>query len=271
MDEDKKKLYFDLQKHERDSVIGYLLSSLLQARKDCHIPSNEKTFDEDVNIYLAHLLFASSLPDYQELISRYLTLNSSDLMESIDQHPDKVVRYFIYKVNADYLLVHLGIFHDLVPAAAAHPFRKSERQFIEMGQSYYDYASQYNHQIYRKHTAVGDVLLKLARHFEDYKKILQTLREDFFHLIKDIKIEAATNGSHSSAVENVIKSLELEHKQNEFLDVYVEWLKTKSDALVGKLTMLAEEIKRLDPSFGFNAKSVISSGDIEPGKKEDIK
>ena len=50
MERDKDYQYFDLKKSERDAVIGYLLNTLLQARESCHIPSNEKGYDEDVNI-----------------------------------------------------------------------------------------------------------------------------------------------------------------------------------------------------------------------------
>ena len=266
MEANDKNLYFDLQKQERDAVMGYLLDTLLHARAACHIPSNEKTYDEDVNIYLAHLLMASSLPDYQKLTSRYLALNTSDLTEFIDQHEDKVVRYFIYKVNADYLLLHLGIFHDLAPLAR-RPFQKSERQFVEMGQSYYESASQYNHQIYRKQTAVGDVLEKLSHHFEDYQKILHVLREDFFRLMKKIGSGDSQKNHDSGKFQMFVSSLELEQKHNEFLDLYGEWLETKSRDLVTKIIQLVDEIKRLDPTFGFDVASMMPDGDR--AKRED--
>ena len=253
MDQNKHHLYFNLEKHERDAVVGYLLDALLHARQSCHIPSNDKSFDEDVNVYLAHLLLATSLPDYQELTKRYLSLNSSDLMENIDHHNDKVIRYFIYKVNADYLLVHLGIFNDLT-SEFLRPFQKSERQFISMGQSYYDSALQYNHQIYRKRTAIGDVLGKLSQNFADYKLILQAVRDEFFRLQKKIGTETK---SGEKKLKKVVYTLALEQKQNEFLDVYGEWLKTRSSELVVRLRALVDEIKKMDPEFGFNVDSIV--------------
>jgi hypothetical protein len=275
MDESKSYKYFDLKRNERDTVIGYLLNTLLQARRVCRIPSNDKAFDEDVNIYLAHLLLAFSLPDYQALTRRYLNLNASDLMELVDQSQDKVMRYFIYKVNADYLLVHLGIFHDLASAPADF-FRKSERQFVEMGQSYYEQASEYNHQIYRKHTAVGEVLEKLSHHFGDYKKILEVMRSEFFHMMKKISsVESCPPRESFEDLGKLLSCVELEYKQNEFLDLYSEWLKTRSVDLAGKLRRLAEEIKSLNPSFGFDSVSLIPAADFQSGgldlNKEDPK
>lgn len=257
MGEESKYNYFDLSKQERDSAISFLLNSLLKAREVCHQPSNKKTFDEDVNVYLAHLLFANSFSDYQEMVNKYLTINVSELMELLEQHPDKVTRYFIYKINADYLLVHLGIFRDLNPSHP-YPFKKSEKQFVEMGQDYYDQASTCNHQIYRKKTAVGDVLHKLASNFQNYQEILKLVRDDFFHFVNWIH-------AHEESQKKVIvepplieapDTASLEQKQNEFLDIYGEWLNTKSEELIPVLIRLVEDLRRLDPKFGFDLNSL---------------
>lgn len=258
MDLHTKYHYFDLEKHEREAIVSYLLRVLLHAREVYHFPTNEKVYDEDVNVYLAHLLFASALADYQELVHRYLSLNSSDLMCAVDKNEDKVVRYFIYKVNADYLLVHLSVFHDLVPPPAPS-FKKPECQWVEIGQSYYDHASHYNHQIYRKQTAVGDVLEKLSHHFEDYKKILEVVSNEFFHFIKKMESLELRDESRNDQLAGLIHALDLEQKRNEFLDLYGEYLKTKSTQLVAPLGRLSDEIKALDPTFGFRLDSFSSA------------
>lgn len=256
MNDKKGYAYFDIPKQERDSAIGFLLNALLQARASCQRPSNQKIFDEDVNIYLAHLLFANSLPDYQEMTNRYLSLNSSDLMELVDHNPDKVVRYFIYKVNADYLLVHLGIFSDLC-ASVRRPFKKSERQYAEMAQNYYDHALICNQQIYRKKTAIGDVLEKLSLNFSDYQVILHSVRKEFFQMMNWIRSREISPGSQDKQAAPFRPPQGwIEEKQNEFLDLYGEWLKTKSEELVPQLIHLVEEIKLADPTFGFDIDSV---------------
>ncbi len=265
MEKGKQYQYFDIPKQERDSVIGFLLNALLKARQSCRMPSNQKTFDEDVNIYLAHLLFANSLPDYHEMSSRYLTLNASNLMELVELNQDKVTRYFIYKINADYLLVHLGVFGDLV-TPVAKPFRKSERQFVEMGQNYYDYAHVCNQQIYRKRTAVGDVLEKLSHHFDDYKVILQSVRKDFFHILDWVRQQSKRVAEASGGVSE--HEFSLEHKQNEFLDLYGEWLKTKSEDLIPELIRLVEEIRRMDTGFGFDVSAMLGDQHNLGGEKQ---
>src|SRR3989338_7626973 len=131
---EKQYFYFDIPKQERDSAIAYLLNALLKSRSACALPSNQGEFDEDVNIYLAHLLFAASLPDYQGAVQRYLSTNVSEMANLMEKNDDRIVRYFIYKVNADHLMVHLGIFQDL--EKSHHSFGKSEHQFSSMAQNY---------------------------------------------------------------------------------------------------------------------------------------
>ena len=69
---EKGYLYIDIPRQQRDSAIAYLLDVLLKSRATCNMESNkDDLFDEDVNIYLAYLLFAASLPDYQEAVSAF--------------------------------------------------------------------------------------------------------------------------------------------------------------------------------------------------------
>src|SRR3990167_4322642 len=89
-------LYFDISKQERDSAIRYLLGSILKSREESHFPSNYYTFDEDVNVYLAHLLFAVSLPEYHEMAAPYLSLDTSDVLNWVRATEDRTLRYFIF-------------------------------------------------------------------------------------------------------------------------------------------------------------------------------
>ena len=84
-----KYLYFDIPKKERDSAIAFLLDALLKSKVACGASRlKENEFDEDVNIYLAHLLFAASLPDYQKAIKRYLSSNVSELADLVEENDD---------------------------------------------------------------------------------------------------------------------------------------------------------------------------------------
>jgi hypothetical protein len=248
--EAKKYLYFDIPKQERDSAIAFLLDALLKSKSACGVAtSKDSDSDEDVNIYLAHLLFAASLPDYQKAIKRYLSSNVSEMAELVEENDDRIVRYFIYKVNADHLLVHLGIFQDLESASGS--FAKSERQYASMGQNYYKQAAEFNQRIYRRQTAIGSVLEKLSLGFAKYQKVLRFARKEFFHFSNNFRDDKFLE--FCGRLRNFEQDSKITELRDLFLDLYSEWQKMQSPEARLKLERAATELKKLDPEFRFDA------------------
>ena len=252
-DQEKGYLYFDIPKQERDSAIAFLLDALLKSRMSCHFPSNstgDEFFDEDVNIYLAHLLFAASLPDYQSAIKRYLSTNIQDMNELIEKNDDRIVRYFIYKVNADHLMVHLGIFQNM--GIERHFFDKTEEQYSNMAKAYYEQAAEHSQRIYRRKTAIGSVLGKLSLSFDRYKLVLHSVRKDFFHFMNYFNDQ-----NFGKFCEDINRYIHEELKSraiDQFLDAYAEWMQTKDLNLRRRLEQLAKNIREIDPQFSLDFK-----------------
>lgn len=247
MDE-KENFYFDIPKQERESSISFLLNVLLKSRIACKLSSNEGRFDEDVNIYLAHLLFAASLPDYQNAIRRYISKNVSEITDLIQRNEDRIVRYFIYKVNADHLMIHLGIFQNLENSRDL--YGKTEQQFCSMAQSFYKQAAIYNRKIYRRETAVGSVLEKIAVGFEKYQKILRLARKEFFHFSNHFQDEQFQK--FCSDINKYEKEVKLNEAIDQFLDSYAEWIKNKGTKAKLSLITYAQRLKEIDPRFSFD-------------------
>lgn len=246
MDE-KGSFYFDIPKQERECSISFLLNAILKSRDACHLPSNQGRFDEDVNIYLAHLLFAASLSDYENAIQRYLSKNISDMKELIDRNEDRIVRYFIYKVNADHLMIHLGIFQDL--DSGRDKFSKTQQQFISMAKNYYGQAATYNRKIYRRETAVGSVLEKLSDGFQKYQTILRFARKDFFHFSNKFQDEPFQQ--FCSELDQYEKEIKLNQAIDQFLDSYANWIKDKGLKAQLNLMEHARKLQAIDPHFNF--------------------
>ena len=244
---ENRYLYFDIPKQERDSAIAFLLEALLKSREACRLPSNQTRFDEDVNIYLAHLLFAVSLPDYQDAVRRYLIGSVSEMTDLVEKNDDRIIRYFIYKVNADHLMVHLGIFHDLENERKF--FSKSGREFSSMAQDYYKQAASYNRRIYRKETAIGSVLEKLAERFDRYQTILRFTRKEFFHFANRFRDESFQK--FCEEIGRYERGERVNQAIDRFLDSYAEWLRTKDPETRTKLFERARELETLDSSFSF--------------------
>ena len=75
-------LYFSLSSEDRESAIYFLLESILKAKDQSHNLTRTLSFDEDVNIYLAHLLFAVSLPDYHDMADPFLSKNPEEVFQN---------------------------------------------------------------------------------------------------------------------------------------------------------------------------------------------
>lgn len=255
-------LYFDINKQERDTAIRYLLGAILRSRLDSHFDHRVEEFDEDVNIYLAHLLFAIALPEYHELAEPYLSEESSDILRWVKATEDRTIRYFIFKVNADHLLVHLAIFDDLLGNSAGRKiFQRSEKHFSELAKLYYDQASHYHLRIYRRKTGVGEVLHKLSRYFDVYLELLRLIRRDYLHFITRFRDQAFDRFIHelSSYEEESVKREKIDH----FLDLYSQWLKTKDPKMQQAVRRVLEEVRRIDPEFG---KEILDSGGCDEPK-----
>jgi len=247
----RDEFYYDLGEGERERAVAFLLKSLLKSKTAGGGLSDAADRDEDVNIYLAHLMFAVSTPRYRQIADRYLSPYSGEVQQMIQEADDHYIKYFIYKVNADHLLIHLSIFCDLgEDAPRTHTlFHTGEEKYSNRATAYYGQAAHFNQRIYRKQTAVGAVLGKLADRFEEFRDVLKAMRRDYFHFVNTLSdkqfadfVKDADDFEHASR---------LKIKQDEFLDLYGAWLKTRDDELRGRIQELSRELKELDPGFRF--------------------
>ncbi len=251
-------LYFDLTTQERESAIRYLLGAIIKCRREYNFPSNYYTFDEDVNVYLAHLLFAVSLPEYQDMAEPYLSGESSDVLNWTRATDDRTIRYFIFKVNADHILIHTAIFDDLHHKGQQKILKKSPKHFRELAQLYYDQAAVYHQRIYRKKTGVGEVLEKLAKYFDVYQALLRLVRREYFDFMSSFRDQAFSHFlkefRHYEAGEEKKRLLD------DFLDLYGKWLSEPSLEVEMRLGNMIHELKTLDPDFHFELKRPDSGG-----------
>ncbi len=169
-------------------VIHALIRSQVELRKDQ---------DEEVNVYLAHLLLFLASPSYQQWALGYVRKEDSSVYDKAmgQVHPEDLVRkYFTYKVNADYLLTSLGIFQNLgkIKGGVRRFYEQKPEIYIGRGKAYYDFAAEYNHQIYRRKTALEEILHKLSFSFEEYLQVLTYMRSSYFDFVERIPGEEFT-------------------------------------------------------------------------------
>lgn len=177
-------LYVPLGQPEPEGTFGFMVELLLKSRLKLRLDA-DRLYDEDVNAYMAGLLVSYIDPAYLQWIRRVLGRCDVDIHQAVIQcGEDRVRNYWIYKVNADDLLMSLGVFRQ-----GPDPAEAAEQGELIRIQRYYSAASQFQRRIYGRSTAVGDVQTKLADEIDRYLSILSNTRRDYLHFVQQISQE----------------------------------------------------------------------------------
>ena len=255
-------LFTDLTDAARSVKPSYyfMMRSLLHSRIDTGLPSHSGGEEEDVNVYLAHLLQAFGDSAYFESSRPYLHRYDHEVFDRLSQSTDARLKYKIYKTNADFLLISIGIFDNpsqtlLGPGhgpAAAHRsgFEPSEEATIGRGRTYYQFAYEYSQVVNRKHPAVTDVLEKLSHGFDRYAQILAHLRGEYLDLIQQFSQGEIYHLERSVNREQLREKLH--ELQDRFLDTYAVWRRSGNEEDRKTMLAAAEALRELDPNFKFD-------------------
>ena len=163
-----------------EGVFGVILQMLLKARLDLRLDTDGHLYEEDVNAYLGGVLVSYIDPRYLQEINEVLSKYDMDLHQAIDRAmPDRIRVYRIYKVNADDLLVSLGIFHAM----------QEPRGDLGRIKEYYACAAECQKRIYGKPTAVAEIQAKLSESAERYLAVLMQTRREYLQFVAQISSE----------------------------------------------------------------------------------
>ncbi|MBN2184043.1 MAG: hypothetical protein JW746_01815 [Candidatus Krumholzibacteriota bacterium] len=237
---------------EQGHTSFFMMNNLLYSRIDSGYPSNNDQYDEDVNVYLAGLLESLISPEYHRNLKKYVIPYDLPLFESIEGETDSRVKYMTYRVNADFLLISIGLF-DGVKGRASNsvPYMNiPERSYIGRGKAYYDLARSYLLQTTLHSTAMTEILGKLSDNFEKYLKIISVMKSEHFNFIRRISEGELYHLSHDIERDDLKKRTRL--KYDEFLDAYSRFRKEKSTESKTLLQEKMRELKKLDGSFEFD-------------------
>ncbi len=234
-----------------DATLQFMMNCLLYSRIETGHESNAGEYDEDVNVYLAHLLNSFINPRYFRAARKYITDYDTDIFARLEKSRDTRMKYTLYKTNADYLLLSIGIFSAGCPETcrARFPFHNGRRGKIQRGQTYYRFAFSYSQRISPRSSSITEVLGKLSRGFEKYVEILSHLRGEHFNLY-----DRFTDGEEYHilrAIDDTEEREDLRRTQDEFLDLYREWKEHPGETELRKLEDVCERLRTLDPTFKF--------------------
>ncbi|NNF07573.1 MAG: hypothetical protein HKN21_12495 [Candidatus Eisenbacteria bacterium] len=258
-------LFTDLTDDARSVKPSYyfMMRSLLHSRIDTGLSSNQEVEDEDVNVYLANLLQSFSDPGYLQQAEPYLHRYDHEVFRRMTRSTDSRLKYKIYKTNADFLLVSIGVFDNssqtLLNRVSSNSgsknrmFEPTEEATLSRGRTFYQFAYSYSQMVPKKNPAVSEVLQKLAGGFDRYIQILAHLRGEYLDIIHELSRGEVYHLERSVNREKERK--ELRKKQDEFLDAYADWKREPSDQNTQKLQESVDAVRAIDPEFTFSMDS----------------
>jgi len=265
--ENSRYLFTDLADEARSVKPSYyfMMRSLLHSRVDTGMVSEAEGEEEDVNVYLAHLLQSFSDPDYLEGAKEYLHRYDHEVFGRLQRSTDARLKYKIYKTNADFLLISIGVFDNPTQtllsrspistgAASRLNLEPTEEATMGRGRTYYHFAYQYSQLLSKKHPAVTDVLEKLARGFDRYAQILAHLRGEYLDLVHQL-----SEGEiyHLERSVNHEKTREKIHElQDRFLDAFAVWRRSGDAEDRVALDGAVAALREVDPDFTFDPEAL---------------
>jgi hypothetical protein len=233
---------------EPESRVGFMIRGLLSSRLEVGLPTDEEREEQDVNIYLTHLLSAYIDPEHYLRIAAYLEAYDSSLFERVQQSTSPRLKYRVYKANADHLLMQIGVFQNPTgrrPDALLPVLLPDDELHVGRAKTYYDFASTYGGSVFGRTSAIADVLGKLSVGFEKYVRILSHMRSEYLNLVERLS-EGELYHLERSSQRTGIDAL-----RNEFLDAYSEYRRESTPELRARVVELVARLERLDPDFHF--------------------
>jgi len=233
----------------------FMLNCLLHARVHTGIESNFEFYDEDVNVYLAHLL--NSLMDPKQLARNAdrIVLHEAALHELLGQAPDDRRCFEIYRANADYLLMAVTVFDRFEDRHYNRlaTFHIAREAYIGKAATYYALASSYAAKLGRGASAITGTLRKLGDGIDNYVKILSYMRGQYLGFIS--KYSPGELFHLDRTIEEIKRRETFEEMRDEFLDTYRAWRQSGKTELRMKLVEQARLLRELDPTFEFKPPS----------------
>ncbi len=222
----------------------FILQSLLSSRVETGMSDEVLPDEEDVNVYLTHLLCGWIDPRQHQYMAGYVQAFSHETFERVQYSTSSRFKYTVYRANADRLLMLLGIF-DNAPQGrpTSNALEIPKKSHMGRAKAYYDFASTYSRIIFGTGSAVPSVLGKLANNFEEYVRLLSHVRSEHLNLIAHLS-DGVLYHLHEEVNAKMVAV-----SYDSFLDALVVWRDNPSEKTRQGLQHIVDELQKLDSNF----------------------
>lgn len=238
----QRQEYTDLKKGEKEDLVGFLSNSYLSSKQSlCKIVDTIE--DNFLNVYVFGLLHKISKGQFSDFERRYVSDFPQEVYSFVQQSLDPRFRFYVYKANADYRLVKLGLF-------GAQSQVSSRNKNIEITKRYYSFASAFLPQIpnLKSHLFIGhtkNIFDLLDSSLDVCLEILGHMATEQFNLLN---FHVSDN-----FLEDIINRGELAVLRQRYYSKWDQYFdckeKIQRDKLSFEITCLAQKIKEIEPSF----------------------
>ncbi len=239
------------EKGARDSRF-FFLEHVLKARIDLNMESGRKDYDQEINVYVAGLLYALLINNDSFLQPKaHISAFDVDVRAFIESHPGKRTEYMVYRDNADFGLMILGLFDDF-------QHRGSYKKRVLSGDDdqgrialYYELAASALAHLQGSSMSLVSIFDALSQNVSDVLRILRRAAGAYFDML-----ERMSEGSvfHLQIeLDKMDRETLYQKRLDEFLTKFSLYKDNPSETARQEMLAIAEELKKLNSNFSFDS------------------
>lgn len=201
--------------------------------------------------YLILVLRELARPDGLARYEHYWTDTSYQLAERVTRTSSRRDLLALYRTNADYILLSLGLFDrtSVGRAGRGQGVHGKRRDIESRGTHYYHLASAQAEALYGREGELTRIMETLARYFPGYCHALRAFgsngaglvkrwtRGEEFHLLRD--------------VEEMARSARIRRRWEHLLETYAAWKRRGTEHSRARLLKAAHGLEQDDPGFSW--------------------
>lgn len=243
--------FYDLEKKGIFGSGFFFLEHVLKARADLNMETGSGEYEQEMNVYIAGLL--NSLINSDNLLSGkpYISPFDIDIKHWLDNHPGLRNEYNVYRDNADFGLVFLGLFLKFNHSGSYHSKILSGSDEQGRVALYYEMASSALAHLQGNSASLVGVFQALADNMPEILQIVRRAATEYFEFIEKISdgsLYHLEKEIDKMDYENLYKS-----KLDEFLKKYSEYKEKPNEKLRTEVISMAQELKEMNKKFQFDS------------------
>lgn len=238
----------DVETGERETMFFFLFDAFLKSRMETNLGSDG---DEEVNMYMAHLLL--SMVDGR-LLSEHadrLALIPADVFLKAEHGDNPRRKLEVYRTNADHRLAYYCVFSGTGEHQSLYrqQFTLPE-SYLEEAQIFYRRACLAGYRLSSRYQGLVLALAKISEHFETYRTILTHMSANYLRLHPCLTtgqlfhLEREANQAAQPGIEKIAL--------DKMLDAYNAWQANPTIESEAKYRQACEQYRQINPAFDPN-------------------